>query len=58
MEKLFSGDSIEVTGNLARALVVSQEEFWKRLGDREAILLVRASTTWIRGGFVSIDTTR
>jgi hypothetical protein len=31
---------------------VSQEESRKKLGDREAILLVNASTTWIRGGFV------
>jgi hypothetical protein len=45
MEKLLSGDSIEVTGDLARALVASQEEFRKRLGDREAVLLVSASIT-------------
>jgi hypothetical protein len=40
MEKLLSGDGIDVTGDLARALVASQEESRKRLGDREAILLV------------------
>jgi hypothetical protein len=55
MEKLLSGDGIEMTGDLARALVASQEESWKRLGDREAILLVSASTTWIRGDLVTTD---
>jgi hypothetical protein len=33
VEKLLSGDGIEVTGNLARALVASHEEFQKRFGD-------------------------
>jgi hypothetical protein len=42
MEKLLSGAGIEVTRDLARALVASQEESLKRLGDREAILLVSA----------------
>jgi hypothetical protein len=56
-EKLLSGVGIEVTGNLARALVASQEESRKRLGYWEAILLVSASTKWTRGGFVPIDTT-
>jgi hypothetical protein len=41
MEKLLSGDGIEVTGDLVRALVASQEEFRKRLGNREVVLLVR-----------------
>jgi hypothetical protein len=40
MEKLLSGDSIEVTGDLTIALVASLEESRKRFGDREAILLV------------------
>ncbi|RLM94223.1 hypothetical protein C2845_PM08G19200 [Panicum miliaceum] len=40
VEKLLSGDGIEVTGDLARALVASQEESRKRLGDRKAILLL------------------
>jgi hypothetical protein len=44
MENLLSGYGIKVTGDLARALVASQEEFRKRLGDREAILLVSVST--------------
>jgi hypothetical protein len=57
LEKLLSIDGIEVTGNLVRALVASQEEFRKRLDDREAILLVIASTTWTRGGFVPTNTT-
>jgi hypothetical protein len=57
MEKLLSGDGIEVTGDLARALVASQEESRKRFGDREAILLVSASTTWTRGGLVPTYTT-
>jgi hypothetical protein len=56
-KKLLSGDSIKVSGDLARALVASQEEFRKRLGDREAILLVSASTTWTRGCFVPTDST-
>jgi hypothetical protein len=55
MEKLLNGDGIEMTGDLARALVASQEEFRKRLGDREAILLVSASTTRIRGDLVTTD---
>jgi hypothetical protein len=37
--------------------VASQEEFRKRLGDWEEILLVSASTTWIMGDFVPTDTT-
>jgi hypothetical protein len=50
MKKLLSGDSIEMIGNLVRALVTSQKESRKRLGDREAILLISGSTTWNRGG--------
>jgi hypothetical protein len=57
VEKFLSGDGIEVTGDLARALVASQEKSRKRLGDREAILSVSASTTWTRGGLVPTDTT-
>jgi hypothetical protein len=56
MEKLLSGDGIEVTGDLVRTLVASQEEFQKRLGDREAILSVSASTMWTRFGLVPTDT--
>jgi hypothetical protein len=51
MEKLLSGDGIEVTGDLTRTLVASQERIL------EAILLVSAATTWTRGGLVPIDTT-
>jgi hypothetical protein len=39
VEKFLSGDGIEVTGDLVRALVASQEESRKKFGDREAILL-------------------
>jgi hypothetical protein len=51
------GDGIEVIGDLAIALVASQEESRKRLGDRKIILLVSASTTWTRDGLVLTDTT-
>jgi hypothetical protein len=57
VEKLHIGDGIKVIGGLVRALVASQEEFRKRLGNREAVLLVSASTTWTRGGLVATDTT-
>jgi hypothetical protein len=40
-----------------RAFVASQGESQKRLGDREAILFVSASITWIRDGLVPTDTT-
>jgi hypothetical protein len=50
MEKLLSGDNVEVIRDLARGLVASQEESRKKLSDREAILLVSASTPWTRGG--------
>jgi hypothetical protein len=58
VRKLLSGDGIEVIGDLERALMASQEESRKRLCDRKAILLVSASTTWTKNGFVPIDTTR
>jgi hypothetical protein len=48
---------IEVTGDLARVLVVNQDESQKRLGDWKAILLLSASTTWIRDSLMPIDTT-
>jgi hypothetical protein len=44
VKKLLSGDGIEVTRDLAWALVASQEEFREQLSDRKAILLVSAST--------------
>jgi hypothetical protein len=36
--------------------VASQEEFRKKLGDREAILLVSASITWTRHGLMPTNT--
>jgi hypothetical protein len=53
---------IKVTGRLGvslngRGFVATQEEPRKRLADREAILLVSASTMWTRGGLVPTDTT-
>jgi hypothetical protein len=57
MEKLLSGDGIELTRDLAWPFVASQEESQKRLDDRKTILLVSASTTWIRDSFVPTDTT-
>jgi hypothetical protein len=55
LEKLLSGDGIEMIGDLATPLVASQEESRKRLGDREAILLASASTMWTRGGLLPTD---
>ena len=54
VEKLRSEGGIKVTRGLGeglcgRAFVASQGEDRKRLGDREAILFVSASTTWTRG---------
>jgi hypothetical protein len=40
-----------------RAFMASQEESRKRLGDREAIFFVSASTIWTKGDLVSTDTT-
>jgi hypothetical protein len=37
--------------------VTSQKESLKRFGDQKAILLVSASTIWIRDGFVPNNTT-
>jgi len=54
VEKLRSEGGIKVTRGLGeglcgRAFVASQGEDRKRVGDREAILFVSASTTWTRG---------
>jgi hypothetical protein len=48
-------EDVETPFMEARALVASQEEFRKRLGDREAIL--GASTTWTRDNLVPTDIT-
>jgi hypothetical protein len=55
-------DGIKVAGILGvslsgRAFMASQEESRKRLGDREAIFFVSASTIWTKGDLVSTDTT-
>jgi hypothetical protein len=57
MEKLLSGDTIKVTGNLGCAFVASEGVYRKRLGDRKAILLVTASITWTSGDLASTNIT-
>jgi hypothetical protein len=60
--KLRCEGGIKVTGRLGmslsgRVFVASQKVPQKRLGDREAILFVSASTTWINCGLPPTDTT-
>jgi hypothetical protein len=57
VEKLLSGDGIDVTGDLARALMASQEESRNTLGDWKIIFLASASATWTTDGLVPTDIT-
>jgi len=57
MEKLLSGTRVQGDCGDLQALVAMQEETRERLGGREAILFVSASTTWSRSGLVPNRTT-